>query len=353
MIFGPVSKYSLVNAKVRARLSTLLDPDLINKLAEAHDLAEFYAILGGTIYEDIFSRPEITFDPRVGERLLIEQEVDWHAELLKDLRGAERALVAHFLEKYEIENLKAVFRIREGSRGEEEMRYIVQRELPHAIPYQAISEAASIEDALPLLSGTPYHAAVLAVIEDFKERGTLFPIEINLEVDYYRRLKKLVQSLSKKDREVAMQLIGIEIDQKNIGWLVRLKFYYDIPLADLLDYNIPGGYRMSKERLSRALRAESLREVLTIALEKSLGRASDALIQEGQLSKLYLLEIILWNRLIAEARRSLSGFPFRIGTVLAYLILKRTEIRNIITILNGKVYRMDRGDIESHLRVSF
>ena len=30
MVFGPVSKYSLVNAKVRARLSTLLDLSLIH-----------------------------------------------------------------------------------------------------------------------------------------------------------------------------------------------------------------------------------------------------------------------------------------------------------------------------------
>ncbi len=353
MIFGPVSKYSLVNAKVRARLSTLLSLELINRLAEVRDLSEFYAVLGGTIYEDIFSRPEITFDPRVGERLLIEREIEWHAELLKDLRGAERTLVAHFLEKYEIENLKAALRIREGSRGEEEMKYIVRHELPHSLPYQAISEAASVEDALGLLAGTPYQSAIQAILDDFRERGTLFPIEINLEIDYYRRLKKLVENLSKKDREIALRLIGIEIDQKNINWLVRLKFYYDIPAGDLIDYNIPGGYRMTRERLSRAFRADTLREVLSIALEKSMGQASDALIREGQLSKLYLLEIILWNQLIVEAKRALGGFPFTIGTILAYLILKRTEVRNIITILNGKVYRMDRGEIESHLRVSF
>ena len=353
MIFGPVSKYSLVNAKVRARLSTLLAPELINRLAETHDLSEFYAVLGGTIYEDIFSRPEITFDPRVGERLLIEQEIEWHAELLKDLRGAEKALVAHFLEKYEIENLKVALRIREGSRGEEEMKYIVRRQLPHSLPYQAIAEASSIEDTLVLVGGTPYASAIQEVLDDFRERGTLFPVEINLEVDYYRRLMKLVGALSKKDREIAAHLVGIEIDQKNIGWLVRLKFYYDIPVGELLDYNIPGGYRMTRDRLTRAFRADTLREVLSIALEKSLGQALDALIREGQLSKLYLLEIILWNQLIAEAKRTLGGFPFTIGTVLAYLILKRTEIRNIITILNGKVYRMDRGEIESHLRVSF
>ncbi|UCF04914.1 MAG: V-type ATPase subunit [bacterium] len=353
MIFRPISKYALVNAKVRARLSTLLAPELIDRLAETRDLSEFYSIIGGTIYEPIFSRPEITFDPRVGERMLLEQEAEWHGELLQDLHGAERDLVAHFLEKYEIENLKTALRIREGSRGEDEMKYIIRKELLNKLPYQAISEAASLEDVLPLIAGTPYLDPVRETIDDYHERGTLFPVEIGLEIDYYRRLKGKVEALSKRDREIAGRLIGLEIDQKNIGWLIRLKFYYDVPVGELLDYNIPGGSRMTRDRLRLAFRAETLREVLSIALEKSFGNALDFLIREEQLSRLYLLEIILWNYLIVEARKTLAGFPFTIGTVLSYLILKRTEIRNIITILNGKVYKMGRSEIESHLRVSF
>ena len=134
MILKPISKYSLVNAKVRSRLSTLLPVETINRLAETRDLAEFYSALGGTIYEKIFSRPEITFDPRVGERLLLEQEVEWHAELLKDVKGAERELVAHFLEKNEIENLKTSLRITEGNRDHAEMNYKIRKDLPHQQP---------------------------------------------------------------------------------------------------------------------------------------------------------------------------------------------------------------------------
>jgi len=353
MIFGPVSKYSLVNAKVRARLSTLIDSERVNRLAEARDLAEFYSTLDGTIYDETFSQPEIAFDPRVGEKLLLEREVDWHAELLKDLRGAEKDLVSHFLEKYEIENLKVALRIRESNRGGEDMKYLVRQDLPHSLPYQAISEASTLEDALSYLARSPFYKAVNSVVDDYKDRGTLFPVEINLEIDYYERLKEKVQKLSKKDREISQKLIGLEIDQKNLGWLIRLKFYYDIPVGELLEYNIPGGFRMTRDRLRQAFKADSIQEVLSVALDKSISNLSEILVKGQDLSKLYLLEIILWNILISQARKTLGGFPFTIGTVLSYLILKRTEIRNIITILNGKVYKMDRGEIESHLRVSF
>jgi V/A-type H+-transporting ATPase subunit C len=353
MILRPISKYSLVNAKVRARLSTLLEPEMIDRLAETRDLAEFYSALGGTIYDPIFSKPEISFDPRVGERYLLEQEIAWHAELLGDLKGHEKGLVAHFLEKYEIENLKTALRIREGKRGIEEMKYLVRKELPHKLPYNAIADAGSLDEVITLLAGTPFQEPVERVMEDYEERGTLFPVEISLEIDYYKRLGERVKALSKRDREIAKHLIGLEIDQKNIGWLIRLKFYYDVPVGELLDYNIPGGYRLPKDRLREAFKAESIREVLQLALEKSFSAASDFLLQDEEISKLYLLEIILWNYLIVQARKTLSGFPFTIGTILAYLILKRTEVRNIITILNGKVYKMERSAIDSHLRVSF
>ena len=47
MILKPISKYALVNAKVRSRLSTLLPIETINRLAETRDLSEFYSALGG------------------------------------------------------------------------------------------------------------------------------------------------------------------------------------------------------------------------------------------------------------------------------------------------------------------
>jgi len=140
---------------------------------------------------------------------------------------------------------------------------------------------------------------------------------------------------------------------QNIGWLVRLKFYYSVPTGDLLEYNIPGGYRMTSDKLRQAFAADSVKDVLSVALEKSFKPIADLIRKEEDLSKLFFLEIILWDFLIHEAKKTIGGFPFTIGTILSYLILKRTEIRNLITILNGKVLRLEKDDIEGHLRVAF
>jgi len=354
MVFKPISRYSLVNAKVRARLSGLLPDKLIRHLAETSEVEDFYNALSGTVYEGIFSRPELAIDTRIAEKLLLEKEIVWHKELLKDLKGEVRDLVSHFLEKYEIENIKTVLRIRSGVGCDDNYEYIADIKLPNSIPYRGLLEAPTMEDALSLLAGTPYINPAFEALDDYKERKTLFPIETSLEIDYYNRLKDKVKKLDKRDGQIARRLIGIEIDQKNIDWLMRLKFYYDIPVADLLDYNIPGGYSLNRSKLIRLFQTESMENLLSVALDQFLGKASgffSGSVQGG--GKLFILEIILWNYLVSEARKTLGGFPFTIGTILAYLILKRAEVRNLITILNGKVLGMDRDAIEEHLRVLF
>jgi V/A-type H+-transporting ATPase subunit C len=53
--------------------------------------------------------------------------------------------------------------------------------------------------------------------------------------------------------------------------------------------------------------------------------------------------------LLQEARRALAGFPFTIGIILGYLILKRLETRNIISILYSKSYGMKPDQIRGIL----
>ena len=63
--------------------------------------------------------------------------------------------------------------------------------------YDCLSGGPSLEDAASYISGTPFFKAVTEVFEDYEELGTLFPVEINLEIDYYRRLKGKLEKLAK------------------------------------------------------------------------------------------------------------------------------------------------------------
>jgi V/A-type H+/Na+-transporting ATPase subunit C len=352
-----VGKYSFVNAKIRARLSSLMTREALMKLLDARDLADFFAGLAGTPYEAIFAKPEAAADPKLAERLLVEEEVQWHADIVKALKEPERSLVATMLERYELENLKVALRVREGDRDKGDLAYVVRKPLPHKLRLEEIATARSLEEVFPYLANTPYLVPLRKSLDECKEKGTLFPAEIALELDFYRRIEERIKALSRADRAIARKLIGIEIDLRNIGWLMRLKFYYGVPSTELIDYLIPGGYRLTSYQLRRAFVPDSVKDVLTvlslIILEREFGLAADLLRNEDEIGKLYFIEIILSKYMLIEIRKILEGYPFTIGTVLGYLVLKRAEVQNLTTILNGKLLSLDKPDIEKHLRSAY
>ena len=66
-------------------------------------------------------------------------------------------------------------------------------------------------------------------------------------------------------------------------------------------------------------------------------------------SRLLLVERILGQILSLEINRVLMGYPFTIGIILAYFILKDNEIKKIMTILNAKYYGIGSDRILSGL----
>jgi vacuolar-type H+-ATPase subunit C/Vma6 len=61
------------------------------------------------------------------------------------------------------------------------------------------------------------------------------------------------------------------------------------------------------------------------------------------------LEEFLKKTYLQQLRQALGGYPFTIGTVIAYLRLKKAEVSNLITILNAKALRLPPEEVESSI----
>ena len=57
-------------------------------------------------------------------------------------------------------------------------------------------------------------------------------------------------------------------------------------------------------------------------------------------NKMTLIEDMLNQILMIEVKNTLVGYPFTIGIVIAYLLLKRIEIKNLVSLLNLKYYEI-------------
>ena len=171
----------------------------------------------------------------------------------------------------------------------------------------------------------------------------------NLDRDYFDRLWRQIDRLPRKDREIAKRMVAIEIDIENISGLIRLKGYYDLPFGEVASMMLPRGYK-TNQQLLRSIFFKELGQATSGGLAQGPYHDLAELLGKGMdRSQLRLMEGVLTQVSLQEARRVLAGFPFTIGTILGYLILKRLETRNIISILYSKSYGMKPDQIRGIL----
>ena len=67
------------------------------------------------------------------------------------------------------------------------------------------------------------------------------------------------------------------------------------------------------------------------------------------LDRLVLLERVTTEMSVAAARSALAGYPFSIVGVFAFSLLKRVEMRNLVTLFAGIACGLSEGDLAARL----
>src|SRR3970282_1791950 len=81
----------------------------------------------------------------------------------------------------------------------------------------------------------------------FSTEQNLFPLEVALDLNYWRRLWAEAKRLSGKDREMGLKIIGSLLDLNNLMWVIRYKIYHNLSEEELINYTLPFGYRVRDE----------------------------------------------------------------------------------------------------------
>ena len=145
------------------------------------------------------------------------------------------------------------------------------------------------------------------------------------------------------DAEVAAKLVGVEIDLQNISSLLRFKGYYGLSTEEALEYTLPRGASFGPKQLQESYAEEdSTRSIEKLVSDKypSL-RSMLTGNTKDQTSRLVLMERLLEEIMLYEVHRAMGGYPFTIGIILSYFVLKQREIHKLVAILNAKFYKLD------------
>ena len=341
-----IKRYGFINAKLRARLGKLLSEDYFNRLINAASMSEAVPLLKESDYgsaEQVYSK---TGDLKMAELELYRAETELYKEVQSYLGPSLAEFVNSLLLRYEIESVKNATRLwfdravrgRDISYG---LGYLCRNKIIRQLDLDGIIHAEDSAAVQKVLSGTPYAPVFAADMEQVETDKALFTLEMDLDALFYENLHLAGKKLNSKDAAIARRVIGLEIDLENIGRAVRLRMFYKLPAEELLRYTVKGGNKVDRSAISKAGNAGSDSEILAALIETAYPGFSSFLAEGPNIQRrMVLVESLLADLLQREVKRLLLGNPFTIGIILAYFILKKMEIKRLMTILNAKNYNM-------------
>jgi len=347
-------RYAAANASARGRIAQFLPADLWSAILAANDLDELVTLLGRSPYQTtlgVITAPGIA--PEQVEQALWAYLVRSFRAPLKLVQGKPRNLLEWLWRRFEMDNLKTLLRTVAGGVPPNQIRdSLIPLGAVSELPWTALSEATSILEVVERLRSSYYGAFYARVLDSaldrYRREGQLFVLEVALDLAYFRRLLRLLDSLGGRDRREARHLIGTMVNSQNLLWAFRYRIYFNLSPEEILNYTLQRHLRADATVVRQIALGAPLWEVVKSIWGNRLPNL-DRLVDLSPAEALPELELIFRRYLHTLALDKLRGYPFHLGTILAYEILLESEVRYLITVIEGKHAGWSTGRIRTHL----
>ena len=347
MASGGVTAYAAISARVRAMYADLLTPQDWARLSDSPDFATFFSTLKTTAYGPYL---EGLKDKEITPKRVINQVrrklADSYYSVTQMAPQNARPLLRQLYRYYELGNLKAVLRVLvtvpswnmdETALWDRVRDVLFPMGEASVLPAQAMVESGSIAAAVDLLRGTPYEEALSFAMRRYSAEQNLFPLEVALDLAYWRRLWAEAKKLSGQDREQATKLIGSLLDMNNLMWAIRYKVYHNLSEEEIINYTLPFGYRVQDSDIRAIAAGADLASVINRIFP---GVPDVNALLENPQNGLPRLEVLLKRELIKQCLAAFVGNPFHIGIPLAFLILSDIEVQDLVVLIEAKSSNM-------------
>jgi V/A-type H+-transporting ATPase subunit C len=333
-VFG----YAGINARVRARLSTLLTPEAWAELVAAPDFASLLGLLRRTVYGPyLLQVDESLLTPRRAAYQIECEMADAYRIIIRVAPPQTCPMLTLLYRDYEVANLKGVLRGIVSHAAWAQIRYVQFPFGPLTVlPAEAMVATGTVEAAIEQLRGTTYYNTLAYALERYHAEQSLFPLEVALDLSYWREIWEAIHQLPKTDRDHALAIVGAWLDMVNLLWAIRYRVYYHLSEEELINYTLPYGYRVRDADIRAIAGGADIARVVERIYPK-MHDIANLLLEPRQ--GLPALEVQLHQRVREQCRQALLGIPFQIGVPLAYLVLKKMEIQDLTLLVEAKSSR--------------
>ena len=324
--------YPYVTARVKAKRALLLPKDTYDRLLlmEVPEIARF---LG----EREYKAEMVALGARYSGVDLIETAVTrnlakTYNQIYEFSEGDLRTMVGQYLDRYDLENIKAIVRSKVyGASADEVIEDLVPAGSFSEDFLRELVNETNLDGVFKALEGTIYAKAFAALGKKPSDVGNWAEWEDLVSRLYYADLLAAIPPSTEANRFMR-QFVKREIDIVNLKTLLRVwdakaRFTREVFLEGGDELDLESLHEMAsldKPALLKRLSEYSFYEEIAGALETVEETGVGALMRRVQ--KLHLL----------EAARYAHLQPLSILPILDYIVLKEVEVQNIQIIARGK-----------------
>lgn len=345
-----MSEYSAMAAKLKAMRGRSLSSEDFEELLNQTSVVGICNYLKGTDgYGDLLKGLSDKDAHRgIIESMLQRGMMEEYTRLYNFMTQKERQIMSYWFMRHEIEYIKN--QVRHVYTNEQISTNPIMEafnkffEVHSKIKTDVMENATSISDCIDACADTQYYG-ILKRAEEID--ADFFSMGMMLDNYYYHSLWRLKDKvLEKSQRGPLEEVLGSKIDMLNMMWIYRGKRYFKFDNDVIFTYLLPVHYHLNEDIIRRMVRSESIEGMIALAKNTKYADLFDGL-DHGIFPEENYRRIQY-----GAAKHTFVTQSESIASVIAYMDLKEIEVNNIITIIEGVRYNLNKDTIREHIGIS-
>lgn len=326
-------KYPNINAKLKAMYANRLTKENIDDMIKQNNIKNVVLLLKSK--SDIFKNSEENIDRLEIEKLLDESLINDILKIKNLLNKEDNKLFDMFLRQYEIKCVKSILRKLYSEDNTNDIIIENVRMWTNSLfnEIKGIETIENFDDFFKAIERMEHYN----FIKKYQNHEIINIFEIENEIDklYFEELYDSV-----KFNKNLKDIVGSEIDLLNIEWIIRIKKFYNFDTQRLLNMLINRYYKIKPNILKDIIEKNSFDDINSI-LNKTYYKnvfSSENDFEENTDTFLYKINY-----------KTFKEDSISIAYIFAYINLVDYENNDIINVVEGIRYNMDKAEIIKRL----
>ncbi|MHA1263690.1 MAG: V0D/AC39 family V-type ATPase subunit [Candidatus Helarchaeota archaeon] len=329
--------------KVAFEKSKLLTPAQYEELLLANNLKAFMGRLKKLNYKGMEIKEKVPL--HFIEYQLKENMFESFYKLIRAASTKHRKFFLSYLVKYELENVKILFRTieKDAEAREWELHFEIEEILGRSELWEEAVNAGDLDSLFSIFQHLPYFTIIKDAYNVMQQKKfSYFYLDLYLDLYYFDILWNAHKKLSRKDKKITEKIIGFQTDFFNFETIIRAKTLQlsDQFIVKMLTHSY---YKLKKESLEDLISGESNIDNLLRFFHAKMEGTPLKLGEPSSVEHIYKEQL---SKLIQSLYLKAG---FNIGRPFAFFLNKELEIENLRTISIGIYYKKPADEIRKLL----